>query len=63
MNVLENTKQCKETICMSTWATVHWMGCHRDRQSAEGSPGPLNFLLSPEAHVRLSDKASAQMCG
>lgn len=39
------------------------MGWHKDRQPTEGCLGLLKFLLSPEAHMRLSDKTGAQICG
>lgn len=60
MYVLKDTKQWEETILMSTWATVQWTGWHRDKQATDGG---LGLLKSPEARVRLSDKAGAQICG
>lgn len=53
----------EKTILKCTWATVQCMGWHKDKQSTEGGLGLLKFLLSPEAYVRLSDKAGAQICG
>lgn len=53
----------EETVFKTTWATLQWMGWHKDKQSTEEGLRLLKFLLSPEAYVRLSDKAGAQICG